>query len=93
MKDGQNEVIVGADSGLRLTMERVEMVSRSDVPVLIIGETGSGKEVIARAVHSRSERVTGPSAGALPDLRTSERGGSNEPTEAPCSWMRSASCR
>jgi len=62
--------IVGADSGLRQTMERVEMVSGSDAPVLIMGETGSGKEVIARAVHFRSQRATGPffrvNCGAIP---------------------------
>jgi len=48
--------IVGADKGLHSVMERVALVSRSDVPVLILGETGSGKEVIARAIHERSQR-------------------------------------
>ena len=40
------ETIVGADSGLRHVMERVELVAQSDVPVLILGETGTGKEVV-----------------------------------------------
>ena len=53
------ETMIGADGGLRLVMERVELVSRSDVPVLILGETGSGKEVIARAIHTRSARAGG----------------------------------
>ncbi|MCK4657939.1 MAG: sigma-54-dependent Fis family transcriptional regulator [Phycisphaerae bacterium] len=65
-----SEVIVGADSGLRHVMERVDLVACSDVPVLILGETGSGKEVIARAIHSRSERLGGPflrvNCGAIP---------------------------
>lgn len=48
--------IVGADSGLRLVFERIGMVAPLDVPVLILGETGSGKEIIARAIHVRSKR-------------------------------------
>ena len=64
------ETIVGADGGLRLVMERVELVGRSDVPVLLLGETGSGKEVIARAIHTRSARAAGPflrvNCGAIP---------------------------
>jgi transcriptional regulator with GAF, ATPase, and Fis domain len=52
-------------------------VSHSDAPVLILGETGSGKEVIARAIHTRSARATGPfirvNCGAIPpDLIDSE---------------------
>lgn len=60
---GREEVaapIVGADRGLRSVMERVALVARSDVPVLLLGETGSGKEVIARAIHERSPRARGP---------------------------------
>ena len=62
--------IVGDGSGLRQVMERVELVSRSDVPVLIFGETGTGKELIARAIHARSVRGAGPflrvNCGAIP---------------------------
>jgi transcriptional regulator with GAF, ATPase, and Fis domain len=69
-RDELEETIVGADGGLRLVMERVELVRRSDVPVLILGETGSGKEVVARAIHMRSSRATGPflrvNCGAIP---------------------------
>jgi hydrogenase-4 transcriptional activator len=64
------ESIVGAETGLRLVMERAEQVAASDVPVLILGETGSGKEVIARAIHQRSRRAEGPilrvNCGAIP---------------------------
>jgi len=71
------ETIVGADGRLRPVMERVALVSPSDVPVLILGETGSGKEVIARAIHTRSSRAAGPfirvNCGAIPpDLIDSE---------------------
>ena len=64
------ETIVGEDSGLRQVMQRVDMVSRSDVPVLILGETGTGKELVARAIHNRSDRHSGPfirvNCGAIP---------------------------
>lgn len=65
-----NDTIVGAEAGLKPVMERVEQVAPSDVPVLIFGETGSGKEVIARAIHARSRRASGPflrvNCGAIP---------------------------
>ncbi len=64
------ETIVGAEDGLRPCMERVELVASSDVPVLLLGETGSGKEVVARAIHARSRRVAAPflrvNCGAIP---------------------------
>ena len=64
------EAIVGADGGLRPVMERIEQVAPTDVPVLILGETGSGKEVVARAIHTRSRRAGGAvvrvNCGALP---------------------------
>jgi hydrogenase-4 transcriptional activator len=71
------ETIVGADGRLRPVMERVALVGPSDAPVLILGETGSGKEVIARAIHTRSSRAAGPfirvNCGAIPpDLIDSE---------------------
>ena len=65
-----SEAIVGADSGLKLVMERVALVAQSDVPVLILGETGTGKEVVSRAIHSRSSRSSGAfirvNCGAIP---------------------------
>ncbi len=65
-----SDTVVGAESGLREVMERVELVANSDVPVLIFGETGSGKEVVARAIHQRSRRAGGPflrvNCGAIP---------------------------
>jgi transcriptional regulator with GAF, ATPase, and Fis domain len=64
------ETIVGIEGGLRPVMERIERVARLDVPVLILGETGSGKEVVARAIHGRSRRASGPfqrvNCGAIP---------------------------
>ena len=71
------DAIVGGDTGLREVMERVDQVAQTDVPVLLIGETGTGKEVVARAVHARSRRAAAPvvrvNCGAIPaDLVDSE---------------------
>jgi transcriptional regulator with GAF, ATPase, and Fis domain len=64
------ETIVGEQTGLRQVMERVELVAHSDVPVLILGETGTGKELVARALHVRGSRHQGPfirvNCGAIP---------------------------
>ena len=65
-----NEHIVGERNGLAPVMKRVDLVSSSDAPVLLLGETGTGKEVIARAIHTRSDRRDGPfiriNCGAIP---------------------------
>jgi transcriptional regulator with GAF, ATPase, and Fis domain len=65
-----SDTIVGVDSGLHAVMERVGLVCRSDVPVLIFGETGTGKELVSRAIHERSDRAVGPfmrvNCGAIP---------------------------
>lgn len=65
-----SDSIVGVETGLRGVMERVEQVARTDAPVLIFGETGSGKEVVARSIHARSRRAQGPflrvNCGAIP---------------------------
>jgi transcriptional regulator with GAF, ATPase, and Fis domain len=65
-----SDSIIGAETGLRSVMEQLELVARSDVPVLVLGETGSGKEVVARAIHLRSRRAAGPflrvNCGAIP---------------------------
>jgi transcriptional regulator with GAF, ATPase, and Fis domain len=64
------DAVVGAESGLRAVMDRVEYVAATDVPVLILAETGSGKEVLARALHERSRRARSPlvrvNCGAIP---------------------------
>jgi len=50
------EEIVGASPALAAVLSRVSKVARSDSTVLITGETGTGKELIARAIHRRSGR-------------------------------------
>src|SRR5882724_3079818 len=53
-REALEDEIVGAGSGLEPVMQRVAMVAVSDASVLILGETGAGKEVVARAIHTRS---------------------------------------
>ena len=50
------EGIVGQSSALRQVLQLVETVASSDSTVLLLGETGTGKELIARAIHERSRR-------------------------------------
>jgi transcriptional regulator with GAF, ATPase, and Fis domain/ligand-binding sensor domain-containing protein len=52
--------IVGEDGALRACLHAVEKVAPTDVPVLILGETGTGKELVARAVHDMSARRDRP---------------------------------
>ncbi len=94
------DTIVGVESGLHAVMDRVELVARSDAPVLIFGETGTGKELIARAIHSRSSRRNGPfdrvNCGAIPpelidsQLFGHERGAFTGAVEARRGWFERA---
>ena len=63
-------LIVGEQEGLREVMNLVRRVASADAPVLVVGETGSGKEVVARAIHERSPRAGAPivrvNCGAIP---------------------------
>ena len=52
------EEIVGTSPALQAVLSRVSKVARSDSTVLITGETGTGKELVARAIHRRSNRTS-----------------------------------
>ena len=52
------EEIVGTSPALRAVLSRISKVARSDSTVLITGETGTGKELVARAIHRRSDRAS-----------------------------------
>jgi formate hydrogenlyase transcriptional activator len=47
---------VSGSKAMRTVMEQVRMVARTDTPVLLLGETGTGKELLARAIHEFSDR-------------------------------------
>jgi formate hydrogenlyase transcriptional activator len=55
-RDSQFEQIVGSSPALEAVLEQVERVGPTDATVLILGETGTGKELIAQAVHNTSAR-------------------------------------
>lgn len=63
--------IVGADFGLKEVMRLVRQVASTESPVLLTGETGVGKDVVANAIHLASPRGNGPfitvNCGAIPD--------------------------
>jgi transcriptional regulator with GAF, ATPase, and Fis domain len=63
--------LIGADSGLREITASVDQLAHVDTPVLIMGETGVGKELVANAIQKASSRRDGPyvkvNCGAIPD--------------------------
>jgi DNA-binding NtrC family response regulator len=69
--------IVSRSSRMRPVLERARAAARSETPVLVLGETGTGKELVARAIHATSRRARQPlvpvNCAALPhDLVESE---------------------
>lgn len=68
---GGYEEFVGKSSALNLVLEQIDQVAGTDANVLIFGETGTGKELVARAIHANSRRKDRPliklNCAALPD--------------------------
>jgi len=52
--------LVGQSAAMRQVLELIEPLARAEVTITLIGETGTGKDVLARAVHERSPRRSGP---------------------------------
>ncbi|HEY4046674.1 MAG TPA: sigma 54-interacting transcriptional regulator [Acidobacteriaceae bacterium] len=76
-KDRQFDQIVGSSTALESVLAEVERVAPTDSTVLVLGETGTGKELIARAIHNTSPRCGRPfvklNCAAIPfDLLESE---------------------
>jgi len=63
--------IVGTSPPMQQVFRKVEKIAATDISVLITGETGTGKELIAREIHRRSNRAKGPfvtiNCGAIPE--------------------------
>jgi len=63
LRDGvpsQRFGLIGSSPGLLEVFRKIELYSASDASVLVTGETGTGKELVARALHEQSERQRGP---------------------------------
>jgi transcriptional regulator with GAF, ATPase, and Fis domain len=71
LKDKRFGEIIGVCPSMMEVFRKLQKVATTDISVLITGETGTGKELIAREVHRRSNRVNGPfvviNCGAIPE--------------------------
>jgi DNA-binding NtrC family response regulator len=69
--EGDRWGLIGTSEAIRRVYERMDRIAASDVPVVIVGESGTGKGLIARALHRGSARAEGPyvslSCGAIPE--------------------------
>lgn len=65
------ERFIGSSPAMREVFETIQQVAPTDVDVLILGETGTGKELVARSIHELSRRASNPfipvDCGAIPD--------------------------
>ena len=76
-KSGEKRQLIGRSEPMRKVYELIDQVADSDATVLITGPSGSGKELVARSIHEKSERAEGPwvavNCAAIPrDLIESE---------------------
>jgi two-component system nitrogen regulation response regulator GlnG len=54
------DMLIGSSPVMQQVFKRIALVAATEVPVLITGETGTGKELVARAIHRHSDRRNGP---------------------------------
>src|ERR1700722_3852705 len=59
-RSNRTDGIVGESSALQSVLQQVKLVAPTDTTVLILGETGTGKELIAHAIHRHSSRASRP---------------------------------
>ncbi|RMG12623.1 MAG: GAF domain-containing protein, partial [Deltaproteobacteria bacterium] len=71
LEDKRFGEIIGACDAMRDVFRKIEKVAPTDISVLVTGETGTGKELVAREIHRRSRRASGPfvaiNCGAIPE--------------------------
>jgi transcriptional regulator with PAS, ATPase and Fis domain len=64
-------VLLGTSAAIRTVIEQIRHIAPAELPVLVLGETGTGKELVARAIHEQSRRAAGPfvavNCSAFPD--------------------------
>ncbi len=84
--------MVGRTRAMQDVYAQIEAAARSDAPVLITGETGVGKELVARAIHAQSGRARGPfvpvNAGALPETMLESELFGHARARSPAPWAR-----
>src|SRR4029453_7636227 len=56
IRQEHHDDLVGRTAVHRAVLHKIDQVAAADVPVLLLGETGTGKELVARAIHARSGR-------------------------------------
>lgn len=71
VKDDGFEGLLGGSPSMQAVFSSIRKVATTDAPVLILGDSGTGKEMTARAIHQRSQRKDGPfvaiNCGAIPE--------------------------
>ncbi len=71
LEEAGEPLLVGRSAAIQEVYKRIARAADSDATVLIVGETGTGKEKVARAIHAHSRRLAGPfvavGSGALPE--------------------------
>jgi DNA-binding NtrC family response regulator len=69
--DGQFGRMIGSSAGMRRVFEMAERAAKTDATILILGESGTGKDLLAQEIHERSSRATKPfvavNCAALPE--------------------------
>lgn len=60
MSEELKEKLFGRSPAMMAVFRQIEQAAATDIPVLLYGETGTGKDLAARAIHARSERADGP---------------------------------
>jgi DNA-binding NtrC family response regulator len=74
LETGGLRALVGSSGAMRKVVETIEQIAPGDPPAIITGESGSGKEVVARTIHALSPRRNGPyvaiNCAALPETLT-----------------------
>jgi transcriptional regulator with GAF, ATPase, and Fis domain len=70
LAQGESDGVITADVGMSIVLETLAKIALTELTVLIQGETGTGKELLARAIYRRSVRASGPfvvlNCGAIP---------------------------
>ncbi|HEY1692841.1 MAG TPA: response regulator [Polyangiaceae bacterium] len=78
--------IVAESPAMRAVVDRIQVLANADTPVLLSGERGAGKELVARAIHEQGPRRCGPwviAEGTLLEDALGQEGGSRHPQESP----------